>query len=155
MSFNHILLDCERMKYPNTGLYEYCYHVGSALTRRADPAKEAIHFYLPDSAKEKMNFGSSIVPQRDYHRVFAPSLKRFTIWHSIHQSPGYFPFKSKLRIVLTIQDLNYMRDPRKSGAKNKRYLDAVKRKVARADYIATISRFTLDDVQQFIDLKNK
>jgi glycosyltransferase involved in cell wall biosynthesis len=155
MSFNHILLDCERMKYPNTGLYEYCYHVGRALTRNADPGKEAIHFYIPEAAKEKMESAASYITQHDYHRILPPSLKSFNIWHSIHQSPKYFPFKSKLSIVLTLQDLNYMRDPRKSATKKKRYLAAVKRKIERADYIATISNFTLEDVRSFIDLNDK
>jgi glycosyltransferase involved in cell wall biosynthesis len=155
MSFNHILLDCERMKYPNTGLYEYCFHVGKALSRNADPAKEAVHFYIPSGAIAQMPSDRLPIIQHDWHRVISPSLKSFTIWHSIHQQPKFFPFRAKLKIVLTLQDLNYMRDPRKTTAKKKRYLAAVKKKVARADYIATISKFTLSDVQTYIDLGNK
>ncbi len=46
------VIDCERMKYPNNGLYTYCSELGQTLMQLISPPEE-LYFYLP-SYKETL-----------------------------------------------------------------------------------------------------
>ncbi len=43
---HNIVFDCERMKYPYTGIYYFCLHLGKALLRQKD-TDENLCFYTP------------------------------------------------------------------------------------------------------------
>ena len=149
-----ITVDCERMKYPHTGLYNYCYHLGKALIA-SNKIEQKLCFYTPPSLSKIFGSDQCYIHQRQYHKVVFPSSPNIDLWHSTHQSTDYFPYREKLKLVLTIHDLNYLYDIDKTETKKKRYLDALKKKIERADHIVTISSFTLQDVQKHFDVENK
>ena len=46
-----VLFDCERMKYPYTGLYYFCRELGQALIRQTASAAFRLAFYVPEKEK--------------------------------------------------------------------------------------------------------
>lgn len=62
------------------------------------------------------------------------------------------PSGSGASIVLTIQDLNYLHDSRKSEVKKQRFRTQLQAKINRSDYLVFISEYTQKDVQAHFEL---
>lgn len=154
VSAKQIIIDCERMKYPNTGLFYYCKHLVMALWQVAF-ANENIDIYAPKSAKNLLTDGQ-LIEQNSLHKFVMPSaIKKASVWHATYQGTNYFPSYSKMPIVLTIHDLNFLQDDKKNTAKKQRYLSELQQKVNRANYITAISNYTLTQLLSYIDVANK
>jgi glycosyltransferase involved in cell wall biosynthesis len=150
-----ILFDCERMKYNHTGLYHYCLQLGKALMRVSDADKESITCYVRPSEQEAFGENAKYLSQHSLHKFLLPSLRRFDIWHATYQATQYFPFSRKIKVVLTIHDLNFLYDEHKEEFKKKREIKKLQQKIDRADHIVTISEFVADDVRKNLRVGNK
>ena len=150
-----IIIDCERMKYPHTGLHSYCINLVPALQKVIEPNLEQLSFFLPKNQNGAFGKDGDYLFQHSFHKLLLPSLKKYAVWHSIHQESDYYPSKNKLPVVLTIHDINVMHNADKSPAKKKWYIGEVEKKIRRANHVAFISHFSSNDVQQYIDLTNK
>ncbi len=150
-----ILVDCERMKYPQTGLYYFCLNLGLSLVNRMLQSEYKPVFYLPEKSKGEFETENEILLQHSFDKFLFPKTNRLDLWHSTYQGTMYYPFKSKIPVLLTIHDLNFMHDESKSQKKRIRYLDDLKRKIDRADAIAVISKFTQGEVEKYIPLNGK
>jgi glycosyltransferase involved in cell wall biosynthesis len=150
-----IIIDCERMKYPHTGLHSYCINLVPALQKLVQPNLEELSFFLPKEQNGAFGKGEHYLFQHSIQKLIMPSLKKYAVWHSTHQDTGYYPSKNKLPVVLTIHDINVMHNADKSAVKKKWYIQQVEKKIRRADHVTFISNFTSNDVQQYIDLTNK
>jgi glycosyltransferase involved in cell wall biosynthesis len=149
----NILIDCERMKYPHTGLYHYCLNLGKALMQiKTDD--EQFHFFVPPNEVHAFGGDAKYIRQNAFHKLISPN-GMFDVWHATHQGTEYFPFKKKTKIVLTIHDLNFLYDEYKDASKKKTYVKKLQEKVNRADHITCISQFTLNDLKQHLHLENK
>lgn len=155
MNSSRIIIDCERMKYPHTGLYHYCYNLGVALKQQADPSLEKLTFFLPPAEQDVFGADQDYMLQKPWHKLMLPSLRKYTLWHCTHQDADYFPAGKRLRVVLTVHDINTMHNQHKSEQKKKQFIRSIEKKIKRADHITFISKFTRDDVQQYIDLGGK
>ncbi|MBD0285692.1 MAG: glycosyltransferase [Flavisolibacter sp.] len=149
-----ILIDCERMKYPYTGLYTYCYFLCTNLIQTPHPQHQ-LHFYVPPSLKTVFGDQQVYLKQHNWHKWLLPSLKNMGVWHSTHQSSAYYPWRRKVKVLLTIHDLNYLYDASKSNRKKKKFLTQMQAKLDRADHIVGISRYTLNDVQKYLSVDSK
>jgi glycosyltransferase involved in cell wall biosynthesis len=138
-----IILDCERMKYPFTGLYYYCAYLAQALM---ELSPRELCFYVPKKLSGVFGEKQCYLLQKERHKAILPSLKGIRVWHSTHQSTDYYPDKKKTKLVLTIHDLNYLYDESKSKRKKQKYIADLQQKIDRADQVVTISQFTKDDV---------
>lgn len=148
-----IVFDCERMKYPHTGLYHFCLQLAQALIKTAVQAP--LCFYLPPAAGKPFGDGHCYLPQRPLHKFIFPSTRNVALWHCAHQDSDYFPFGKKPKKVLTVHDLNYLHDSRKSKAKRNAFLTAVQRKIDEADHLAFISQYTRDDAEAHLNVQGK
>jgi glycosyltransferase involved in cell wall biosynthesis len=148
-----IIFDCERMKYPHTGLYHFCLQLGKAIENNKDD-KEELTFYVRE--KEHGAFGNNAhyLNQHSLHKFWMPVLSDYNIWHSTYQGTQYMPTRSNIKVVLTIHDLNFIHEG-KSQDKIKRELKKLQKKIDRADHIVAISKFTLQDIEKHLDLKGK
>lgn len=148
----HILIDCERMKYPNTGLYTYCHELGNALLKKA--GEDDLYFYLP--AKLGQHFGTApgYLWQRSLHKFYLPHNNQFDVWHTTYQTSAYHTRNSRTKNVLTIHDLNFLHES-KSAPKQSKYLAQLQHNANRADHIVTISEFVKREVLQYINSRNK
>ena len=150
-----IIIDCERLKHPHTGLYHFCYNLGKNLLANSDPETEEINFYLPKNIKDIFGENKKCIIQQPWHKLVLPNTGKYDVWHATHQDSDYFPHNRKIPLVLTIHDLNILHNNKKSEEKKKRFLEDLAKKVKRSDHITFISSFTKTDALQYIDIENK
>ena len=151
----HIILDCERMKYPHTGLYSFCKDLGNALVKEAAGSEASIAFYTPPALTGFFGKNAAYLQQNSFHKLVMPSLKKFDVWHATHQSTLYYPYRQKIPVVLTVHDLNFLHGEEKTATKQKTYISNLQKKVDRANAVVAISAFTARELEQHINLGNK
>ena len=97
ISKKRIILDCDLMKYPDSGLYHYCLNLGTAIHSLLEKDGEAgIAFHVPPV--EARSFGPDalhIIEKKSVWNFFNPFLRGCTIWHAPFQSGRIFPDKKK------------------------------------------------------------
>lgn len=151
-----IIFDCERMKYENTGLYHYCLNLGNYLKKYTNLHKEQLDYYSPAGTGELFGNDAEHIIQTEFHKIMMPSLKQFQVWHATYQDSYYLPFRNrKIKVVLSIHDLNFMYDSSKSASKKQRYLRRLQMLINRADVIICISEYCKKDVFFYCDVQNK
>jgi glycosyltransferase involved in cell wall biosynthesis len=141
-----VILDCERMKYPHTGLFEYCHQLGLALLETKEKT-DILDIYI--QKKDKLYFPAEIktYTQRSVDKYIFPRLaKEAHVWHAAHQTSWYMPPKDrKIKRVVTIHDLNFLYEE-KSESRRMHYLRRHQKNIDLADHIVAISEFTKADV---------
>lgn len=149
----NILFDCERMKYPNTGLYTFCSELGHALLEKVTP-DEQLYFYTPPKAVSHFGPKARYLRQHALHKLYLPHYEKFRVWHTTFQSSRYNTFQRATKRVLTIHDLNFLHESKTAG-KEKKYLAVVQRAIDRSDQLVAISHFSKNEVLQYLDTRNK
>jgi glycosyltransferase involved in cell wall biosynthesis len=153
---HRILFDCERMKYPDTGLYHYCLNLGRYLEHHARLGSEEICFYAPPGEQPGQSERSQHLRQHPLHKFRMPQLQHAAIWHATYQNTHYMPFRDRrVKVVLSIHDLNFLYDDRKADWKKQKYLRHVQRLVDRADAIVCVSEFSRTDVARHLHTGKK
>jgi len=150
-----IILDCERMKYPHTGLYQFCLQLGKSLPKHIDPAKEKIFYYLPASAGKIFGEDANYISQKSFHKIKLPSLNDFDIWHATNQGSAYTPTNRKVKKVLTVHDLNFLYENSERPQKIKRSLKKIQKQIDVADKICAISEYVKSDIKKHFPLHEK
>lgn len=150
---HRVLLDCERMKYPNTGLFTYCQELGTALLQRTMEVEE-LFFYMPPKLGPYFGPEAQYIWQQSLHKLYLPHQEKMDVWHTPYQSSPYRSSRKGMRKVITIHDLNFLHE-HKSAAKVKRYLAAVQRNIDDADVLTCISRFAKEEVLQHLNTRDK
>ena len=159
MGKKKIILDCDLMKHPHSGLYHYCLNLGLEVQDllRNDPDL-GISFYVPEA--EKNSFGEKaacIVEKRRFWNFLNPLYRDCVVWHAPFQSGRILPDKKKypgIKVLLTIHDLNPLHEG-KSVEEQNRSLSHTQALIDRADSIVCISTFTKSDVLKNCDVKGK
>ncbi|MCF0071336.1 glycosyltransferase family 4 protein [Dyadobacter sp. CY261] len=151
----NVLIDCERMRHPHTGLYHYCLQLGNSILKKVGEEKEKISFYLPTSAEHIFGEKASYISQHFIHKLFFPDTKSVDVWHCTYQGSKYFPFGKKVSVILTIHDLNFLYDGKRSEKRIKKYLNRLQLKIDRADHIVAISYYVLEDLKKHLELGDK
>jgi glycosyltransferase involved in cell wall biosynthesis len=151
-----IIFDCERMKYTNTGLYSYCFQLGMRLKQQFNLRSEELNFFTPPSLKGIFGENQRYISQNSLQKFWLPSLKNYYIWHSTYQNSHYLPvLNKKIKVVLTIHDLNFLYDEKKSKTKKAKYLRFVQKNIDRSAAIVTVSEFAKTDVLKHCNVGNK
>jgi hypothetical protein len=142
----NIVFDCERTKYTDTGLFHYCLNLAGHLQKHADAAIEKINFYTPGNTQKIFSAIGDTITQKSIHKICMPSLNSYNIWHATYQDSYYLPFlNKKIKVVLTIHDLNFLYDASKSNAKKQKYLNRLQKLINRANVIVCVSEYCKKD----------
>lgn len=149
----NIVINCERMKYANTGLFHFCLNLTKSLQLQRKETYPKLKAYLPENRKELIRVES--IDHKSYHKIFGISDRYFNLWHETSQGERYFPYKSKSKKVLTIHDLNVLLDENKSTSKKKHYIRLLQNQVDHSDVITTISNYSLEIIRQHLDVRSK
>lgn len=152
MVSKNILFDAERLKYPNTGLYYFCLNLGDAI-RNQLPSGLDMYFFCNEKAGKVYGDDQKYIRQFSWHKINNPHRSRFDLWHSTFQLTDYLPNKDRSPLLLTIHDLNFLKE-NKSLEKEKRYLKKLQERVNQASQIVTISDYVKNDVLTYCDVKN-
>ena len=150
-----ILIDCERMKNHYTGLHHFCYNLGSGLQKAINPLSEQLTFFLPASEIGTFGNDQKYLLQKTWHKLLMPSLKEYAVFHATHQDTNYFPLRSRLPVVLTIHDINYIHSKSRNEKQKAFYIKQLKSKIDKAAHVVFISNYTKSDVMKYIDLAEK
>ena len=142
-----IFLDTEKLKNPNSGLGQFCAHLGNAIEKTA---KQEIGFYVDYQHLTFFETKNTILWKRSHQYLGVPV--RVNLWHSMHQEAKYFPKGKATKILLTIHDLNFL--DKYTGAKRERKLKNLQKLVYKATGIAYISEFTKKIAEQNLELPN-
>lgn len=160
----HIAVDLERLKMLHCGLGQLSLHLGRALAQEA-PADIELTYFLP--AERAALFAGTRVrcaPVREWHRErfvapLRPLLARvcrglpIDLWHATHQQTKYLPLDPRTPVLLTLHDLNCLRE--QSPAKTERVLRVLQREVDRAAALTTGSHFAADEIRTHLNLRGK
>jgi len=154
-----IILDCELMKYPNSGLYHYCLNLGLSVKNLLENKGSGnMSFYVPPS--EAKTFGNSakrIIEKEKFWNFFRPVFQGCNVWHAPFQSGRVIPDKKKhpgIRVLLTIHDLNPLHEG-KPVEEQKKSLAHTQSLIDKSDAIVCISEFCKRDVLKNCDVKGK
>lgn len=153
---NVVFLDCDLMRFPNSGLYYYCLNLGEELYKQtANDEDLTINMYVP--AAEKNTFFHHTTAERKWHKLWKPFLKKNSIWHTPFQSGRMFVDKAirpDIRTVLTIHDLNFLHEG-KTQQEQEKSLAHTQKLIDRNDVLICISDFTKNDVLKHCNIREK
>jgi glycosyltransferase involved in cell wall biosynthesis len=148
------VFDCERMKYPNTGIYSYCKQLSNALIQQKQDWHPTLTFYLPAAEVQAVQQTDQYILQKSWHKFKHPVTENGQLWHGTYQGSNYYPTSRNVKKILTIHDLNFLYDDSKNAAKVARYLRRVQSLINRSDQITVISEFTLQCVREHLQIEH-
>lgn len=154
---NRIILDCDLMRYPHSGLYHYCLNLGNYVNRHFQKAnRDPMRFYVPPGVSDQFETpGSCIAENKWNHRYFKPFMWDCLIWHAPFQSGRILPMRNqKIRVLLTIHDLNCLHED-KPARERRLSLQHTQKLIDRADAIVCISGHCKKDVEENMDTGGK
>jgi glycosyltransferase involved in cell wall biosynthesis len=147
-----IVFDCERMKYQDTGIFHYCLNLGRHLLQLSNPEKEKLTFFCPKKARNHFTHANRPLTQHSFQKFLMPDTNQFDIWHTTYQNSAYLPLRNKrIKVVLTIHDLNFIYDDNKTAAKKQKHLKRLQQNINRSDAIVCISDFCKADVMRYCE----
>lgn len=152
---NRIIFDCVAGKNRVTGLYAYCHNLGEALLQHADPAREEFTFYTHRDQPNMFGADQRYIIQKKTHLIFQRAMQPCDIWHSTIQDARYKPRNRRIKLLLTIHDLNFLIQRKNEPSKIKKYLGRVQQGVDRADHIVCISEYTRQSVLEHLKTNGK
>lgn len=145
----NVLIDCDKVKHPNNGLFHFCLELVGALNGGADEfgvrPRALVGRGVVERVAEQLSRPLAGIALR-YVSFFDNILFRChddePVFHQVSQGGRFVPRNA--RVVLTIHDLNYLYE--KPERKWARYDRVIRRNIARADHVVFISNYVKDDV---------
>lgn len=144
------MIDCEKIKYPNTGLFSFCTQLACAIDRVKDDYNILPTFLITSASKAALS-GLKHRIIKWYDKLFFRIKQDYRVFHATFQMGKYIPANQK--VVLTIHDLNFLYE--KSETKAEKLKNKVQKNINRADYLVAISEFARQDVLKHLDTQNK
>lgn len=159
------LVSLDKLKDPYSGLGQFSLDLGRALVAAKAPDLDLIYL-LPGSRRGLLEQGAVRLAdtspfkkeslRRLVRPLVPPPLRRLAavdVWHAPHQDAKYLPFDPRVPVVLTIHDLNFLRErePREIAGR----VRALQHKVDRASVVTTVSAFSAGEIERHLDLRNK
>lgn len=147
-----VIFDCERMRYPNTGLYVFGKELIMALQKESLKRGKKLMIYARKTTVNDWNIEIERKKVfKSLHKRILTLPKEVGLWHSPFQLSHFFP-KNK-NILLTIHDLNFLYELDEN--KQKVELQKLQKIVDKAIRIVAISQFVKDDIIKYLNIKNK
>jgi len=151
----NIVINCEKMKYPNTGFYFFCKNLATYIIKQANVKTTQINLYLPKQELDVFNYHRDIIVTNHLHKLYMPNKDKIDIWHSTTQMSRFLPLSKKTRIILTIHDLNFIYERSSNPRLIKKQLNNIQEKINKADEIVTISEYVKGDILNHLNTGNK
>lgn len=141
-----ILLDLERLRYPNSGIANVFRNLAKGLNEIEISSNMGVFIYGPSDELKSLNTRFSIVARKAIHKMLSFYSFDFSVLHTSHQLSSYFHFKLKRqKKIVTLHDLNFLHED-VSEKKYRKELRKVKRNIENANVIVCISEFTKLDL---------
>ncbi|WP_336688376.1 MULTISPECIES: glycosyltransferase family 4 protein [unclassified Chryseobacterium] len=139
-----ILIDLERLRYPNSGIANVFRNLTKGLLKTN--SKFQITYFGSKEQLSRFESESKYIYWRKTHKFFELFSNQFDLIHVSHQLSSYFHrnYKNTLKIV-TLHDLNFLHE-NISDSKKKKMLQKVQNNLKNADYIVCISKYAKQDL---------
>jgi glycosyltransferase involved in cell wall biosynthesis len=159
-----VVVDLERLRVMNCGVGRFALHLGNALLE-ADPTELRFTFIVPPHFSHFLrDQRTSVVPVQRWQRssvlAFVPprfrrwaSLPHGDLWHVTNQHARYWPTSTRTPVLLTIHDLNFLRE--KPACEKQGRIRKLQGLVNRAVGLATISEFSAGEIREHLELRDK
>lgn len=163
-----VVIDVEKVRHINCGLGRFSVHLAEALiSREQDDLRPVL--LLPRG-------GDRFFPQANVERMRAARWRReslqqwvrpivrcanrrprVSLWHATNQMSRYLPIDSRVPVLLTIHDLNFLYESHRANPQQRiqRKLADMQRRIRRAVAVVTGSRFAADDISRHLDLQGR
>ena len=139
-----ILIDLERLRYPNTGLANVFKNLAKGLLNT--PSSIDFSYFGTAKTIRQISPTLKVVPYKYWHRFYEPFNEQFDVIHSSNQGSLYFRKDYRhTQKILTLHDLNFLYEDI-SKHKFKKTLALVNANLKNTDYLVCISNFVKDDV---------
>lgn len=138
MGMATVWLEAQKLQVPESGLGQVCLGLGQALQR----LDAGCGYYVPRRAVGIFGDREEYLVESYWHRwsgVRAPGCR---VWHCLHQDSAYWPRDRRTPVVLTLHDLNFLKD--EAPRRRERRLHALQQRVDRAAVVTAISQSTAD-----------
>jgi glycosyltransferase involved in cell wall biosynthesis len=153
-----IILDCDLMRHPNSGLYHYCLNLGNHVQKSLEgQGSIKMGYYIPISEKDSFEKKENTIIEKKFHKFFKPFLWNCRVWHAPFQSGRMIPDKQKnknVKVLLTIHDLNPLHEG-KPLSEQKKSIAHTQDLINKSDAIVCISEFCKSDVLKHCEVNNK
>lgn len=144
-----IVIDIERIKNPNTGFHNFLTNLVSKFENAN--SEFSFTYFLPK--KVKLPFKVKRKNQYFWHKVKIFNAFKYDLWHVTDQGRKYLPW-SKIPLVLTIHDLNYIYTD-KPEFKKQKFLKGLQKRIDRATLVTVISKYVYYDVLKHLEVDKK
>lgn len=148
-----VVFDAERLKHKNVGLFHFCLQLGNALIDVSDMDPSLDLWIYTSKINRYLKDNPNYLNVKNYHKFYFPINNSINVWHATHQLTDFLPRSNRIHKILTIHDLNFIRE--KSLSKQKKYFDKVQKNIDMADRIVCISEFVKNEVIQYMNLRDK
>lgn len=147
-----IILDCEQLRKPFSGIHTYCDCLATALSAQA-PAQGSLQLTLYVPPAWKGHYGSSVEYKewKRLHKFHLPLPEKPSLWHCAIQNSKYWPVSGKVPLLTTVHDVNFMH-VEETAARHRFHYNAYKHIIGRSERLVTISEATKKDIQKYFDV---
>jgi glycosyltransferase involved in cell wall biosynthesis len=146
-----VLIEMEKLKNPNSGLGQFCLNIGEQF-QLLNTKNLQLDFYLPSFQKNIFGEEFNYIRHTPLHKLLPLSSSEHDVWHCLQQDSHYLPNNKSTKLILTIHDLNFLE--KYKGAKQRRKLNSLQKRVNKATAITVISKFTEAMVRENLQLNN-
>ncbi len=154
MKKKKVLVDLSILKNIYCGLGQVALNYGNYFKEHYGSDEEyELYLLVPKYMVGAFNNNVKYIVVRKIYKFLPFFLRRFDVWHAIHQSSRFRPWSKKTRYILSIHDFNFMYE--KKGKKVNKYLRKIQRKINRADKIVCISHFAKEETEKYARLNGK
>lgn len=154
MKKRSVLIDLRYLEYLNNGFGQLALNYGNYFKDHPERIQDLdITLLVPKEYIGKFGNNIKYLEYKRNYKVYPFLLPHYDIWHSITQQVKTISLHSNTVRIISVHDLNFLYE--RSAAKAKRKLKRQQAILDIADTITAISRFTISELQQHIDLKGK
>lgn len=156
-----VVIDLEKSRNHCSGLGQFACHLGRALT--TETRRRGLSPVALVAEVQRETFGTpEVLVSKTWRKEIFQRWYRWTgwterplvsLWHATHQQAKYLPLDPHTPVVLTIHDLNYLRE--KNGKKIERQHRRIRRLIARSSAVTVISQFVADEVCTHFNLGHR
>lgn len=147
-----VLLDCSKLKHPNTGLHTFTYHLAASLVASPERRGESVGGFYSGASCHFLPEGFPAMRMLYLHRFRLAVPAGVGVWHAIHQLTPYLPATGQKKVI-TVHDLNFLYEKRQKHLKSS--LARLQKNIDRVDYIVAISEFARRDLLAHVDTHGK
>ena len=145
---HQIVIDIDRMKYPNTGMFEFCANLYQTFKNN-----DKFQFIFYKHKNTILDNFAKFINIKIADRLVLLVSSKYNIWHTTNQLATRIPSNAK-KLVYTIHDLNFLYADKSENKKN-RLLKNIQKNIDKADYLTFISEFSHQEVKSRLNIEGK